>query len=78
MQKSKQLRQEKNLKKEYSPISYFPVKVSSKIMCNKCSEFSGWDSKDLTMVRGNKNLACKNCGKICINIISNTEFSITI
>lgn len=41
------------------------------IWCYKCKSQSGWADSDLILMRGHYKLNCKNCGKVCINGLSN-------
>lgn len=49
------------------------IKTNPIIICNGCRKDSGYKNDDLIMVRGNKDIKCKECGKVCIQIRSNEE-----
>lgn len=58
--------EKENWKGELKPVK---PKTDGKVICTSCKEFSGWDNESLMYVKPGRNLKCKNCGKVCVNII---------
>lgn len=44
------------------------LKIDDRIICQKCGNFSGWENNDLVYVKENRDIKCKTCDKVCIEI----------
>lgn len=44
------------------------INIDEKVICTSCGEFSGWTNDDLVYIKGDRNLKCQNCKKVCIEV----------
>lgn len=45
------------------------IEIDEKVICTCCGEFSGWTNDELIYIKGDRNLKCQNCKKVCIEVI---------
>lgn len=54
------------------------VKNQNEIKCNNCKEHSGYNTEDIRLFRGTKDLNCKHCKKVVIRINPPTEMQLLL
>lgn len=49
------------------------VKITPQINCHHCNKPSGYENEDFLNIKPPRNIKCKNCGKVCIEIRNSFE-----
>lgn len=49
--------------------------ITNDVICVSCKKPSGWDNDALRYVSGNRELKCRNCGEVCVQVIGKPKIS---